>query len=333
MSAFPVTRLRRRRHSDGMRALVRETRVVADDLIQPIFIVEDPSAAGPIQALPGVLRHSLSSLAEEAERIAASGVRAVLLFGVPAHKDPAASSAVSDQGVVPEAIRRIRQARPDLLVITDVCLCSYTDHGHCGVVSGGQVQNDETLALLAAAALAHARAGAQVVAPSAMMDGQVASIRAALDAGGHTSTAILAYSAKFASAFYGPFREAADSAPQFGDRKGYQLDPANGRQAVAEALADAAEGADLLMVKPALPYLDVITRVRDRVPSLPLVAYQVSGEYSMLKAAAANGWLDERAAVHETLTAIKRAGADAIITYFAVDVALALKGTDHVSPR
>ncbi len=320
MSGFPARRLRRLRRSEAIRALVRETHLSGDDLVQPIFVAEDPAAAGPIHALPGVTRHSLDSLDGEIDRVSASGVRAVLVFGIPAHKDATGSAATKADGIVPSAVRRIRHRHPGLLVITDVCLCSYTDHGHCGIVSNGEVRNDETLAQLSAAAVAHARAGADIVAPSAMMDGMVASLRAALDAF-HEDTAILSYSSKFASAFYGPFREAADSTPQFGNRRGYQLDPANARQAVEEARLDAAEGADMLMVKPALPYLDVLARVRAAEPNLPLVAYQVSGEYSMLKAAAANGWIDETSAVDETLTAIKRAGADVIITYFAVDVA------------
>jgi len=321
MIGFPARRLRRLRASESVRALVRETRVSADDLVQPIFVVEDPAAAGPIAALPGVTRQSLDSLDGEIDRIAASGVRAVLIFGIPAGKDSTGSSATRADGIVPVAVRRIRHRHPGLLVITDVCLCSYTDHGHCGVVSNGAVDNDQTLAQLSATAIAHSRAGADIVAPSAMMDGMVARIRADLDASFREDTAILSYASKFASAFYGPFREAADSSPQFGNRRGYQLDPANARQAVEEARFDAAEGADLLMVKPALPYLDVIARVRAAEPGLPLVAYQVSGEYSMLKAAAANGWIDEATAVDETLTAIKRAGADVIITYFAVDAA------------
>jgi porphobilinogen synthase len=321
MSGFPERRLRRLRGSEAVRALLRETHVSADDLVQPIFVVEDPAAAGPIEALPGVERHSVASLDGEVDRIASSGVRAVLVFGIPADKDSVGSSATKADGIVPLAVRRIRHRHPGLLVITDVCLCSYTDHGHCGLISDGNVDNDKSLAQLSAIALAHARAGADIVAPSAMMDGMVARIRADLDAAFRADTAILSYSSKFASAFYGPFRDAAGSSPQFGNRRGYQLDPANVRQAVQEARLDATEGADMLMVKPALPYLDVIARVRAAEPGLPLVAYQVSGEYSMLKAAAANGWIDEATAVDETLTAIKRAGADVIITYFAVDAA------------
>ena len=321
MSGFPGRRLRRLRGSEAVRALVRETQVSPDDLVQPIFVVEDPADAGPIAALPGIHRQSLASLDAEIDRIASSGVRAVLIFGIPADKDNVGSSATRADGIVPAAVRRLRHRHPGLLVITDVCLCSYTDHGHCGLISDGAVDNDRTLAQLSATALAHARAGADIVAPSAMMDGMVARIRADLDTAFGEDTAILSYSSKFASAFYGPFREAAGSAPQFGNRRGYQLDPANARQAVEEARLDATEGADLLMVKPALPYLDVIARVRAAEPGLPLVAYQVSGEYSMLKAAAANGWIDEASAVDETLTAIKRAGADVIITYFAVDAA------------
>lgn len=321
MSGFPSRRLRRLRGSDAVRNLVRETRVSVDDLVQPIFVVEDPAAAGPISALPGVDRHSLASLDGEVDRIAASGVRAVLVFGIPAGKDSVGSAATTADGIVPAAVRKIRHRHPGLLVITDVCLCSYTDHGHCGVIQNDAVDNDKTLAQLSAAALAHAQAGADIVAPSAMMDGMVARLRADLDAAFREDTAILPYSSKFASAFYGPFREAAGSSPQFGNRRGYQLDPANARQAVEEARLDASEGADMLMVKPALPYLDVLARVRAAEPGVPLVAYQVSGEYSMLKAAAANGWIDEASAVDETLIAIKRAGADVIITYFAVDAA------------
>ncbi len=328
MSGFPARRLRRLRDSEAVRALVRETRVSVDDLVQPIFVVEDPTAAGAIQALPGVERHSLASLDGEIDRIASVGIRAVLVFGVPADKDRTGTPATKPDGIVPAAVRRIRSQHPGLLVITDVCLCSFTDHGHCGVFSNGGIDNDATLTQLAAAAVVHAQAGADIVAPSAMMDGMVARIRADLDASFLSDTAILSYSSKFASAFYGPFREAAGSAPQFGNRRGYQLDPANARQAVEEARCDADEGADMLMVKPALPYLDVIARVSAAEPGLPLVAYQVSGEYSMLKAAAANGWIDEAAAVDETLTAIKRAGATAIITYFAVDAARRLRYAD-----
>jgi len=321
MSGFPVRRLRRLRGSEAVRALVCETRLSADDFVQPIFVVEDPAAAGPIQALPGMERHSLGSLDGEIDRIAAAGIQAVLVFGMPSDKDSTGTPATKPGGIVPAAVRRIRARHPGLLVITDVCLCSFTDHGHCGVLSNGHIDNDATLTQLAAAAVVQAQAGADIVAPSAMMDGMVARIRANLDASFLSDTAILSYSSKFASAFYGPFREAAGSSPQFGNRRGYQLDPANARQAVEEARLDAAEGADMLMVKPALPYLDVIVRVRAAEPGLPLVAYQVSGEYSMLKAAAANGWIDEASAVDETLTAIKRAGADAIITYFAADAA------------
>jgi porphobilinogen synthase len=321
VSGYPLRRLRRLRRSDAIRALVRETHVRADDLVQPIFVAEDASGAGPIQALPGIHRLAPDTVDAEVDRIAGSGVRAVLMFGIPSRKDAVGSHATAPDGVVPSAVRRIKRRHPGLLVITDVCLCSYTDHGHCGIVSHGEVRNDETLAQLAAVAVAHARAGADVVAPSGMIDGMVAAIRAALDTALHEDTAILSYASKFASAFYGPFREAAGSTPQFGNRRGYQLDPANPRQAVEEARLDADEGADMLMVKPALPYLDVLARVRDAQPGLPVAAYQVSGEYSMLKAAAAHGWIDESAAVDETLTAIKRAGADLIITYFAVDAA------------
>jgi porphobilinogen synthase len=330
MSHYPARRLRRLRASSAIRSLIRETQLSADSLIQPIFVAEDPAAAGPIDALPGVARHTVDALDQEAGRIVAAGIGAVLLFGVPSRKDATGSGASLESGVVPDAVRRIKRAQPSLVVITDVCLCSYTDHGHCGIVRDGAVRNDESVERLAAAAVSHATAGADVVAPSAMMDGQVAGIRRALDAAGHQETLILSYASKFSSAFYGPFRDAADSAPQFGDRRSYQLDGANARQAVEEARLDAAEGADLLMVKPALPYLDVIARLREAVPGLPVFAYQVSGEYSMVKAAAARGWLDERAAILETLTAIRRAGADAIITYYAVEAARILRGAAHV---
>jgi porphobilinogen synthase len=313
--------MRRMRGSPALRALRRETRVSAEDFIHPIFVVEDRGAAGPIAAMPGVARLRLDELDREIETVAALGLKAVLLFGVPARKDATASAAVAEDGVVPQAIRRIRNGRADLAIITDVCVCSYTDHGHCGIVRDERVLNDETVELLAKMAVAHAKAGADLVAPSAMMDGQVGAIRKALDAAGLTDTGILSYAVKYASSFYGPFREAADSKPAFGDRRSYQMDPANVREALAEARIDLDEGADMIMVKPALPYLDVIHRVRSAFPDAPLAAYQVSGEYAMIKAAAANGWLDERNVALEALTAIKRAGADAIITYFAKDAA------------
>lgn len=319
--AFPVTRLRRLRRTPMLRDLVRETRLSAADLVLPLFVQEGIDVPQAVEAMPGVSRIPLAQIADEAGAAAALGIPAVLLFGVPADKDEEGSGAWDEHGVVQEATRAIRAAHPDLLVITDLCLCEYTSHGHCGLPDAdGSVDNDATLALLARAAVSQARAGADIIAPSDMMDGRVAAIRAALDEDGLTDIPIMAYSAKFASAFYGPFREAAGSTPAAGDRRGYQMDPGNGREAVREALLDAEEGADVLMVKPALPYLDVIRRVRD-ASDLPIAAYNVSGEYAMVKAAAQAGWLDERAAVLETLTAIRRAGADIVISYHAKDAA------------
>lgn len=309
-----------------MRAMMRETAMSMDDFVYPLFIAERAQDAGPVASMPGVVRHTLDGLEREIEQIASRRIRSVLLFGIPGSKDDHGSGAYRTDGVIPQAIARIKRAREDMVVIADVCLCEYTDHGHCGVFEGERIDNDGTLELLAQAAVAYAAAGADVVAPSAMMDGQVAGIRAALDEAGHGETAILSYAVKYASALYGPFRDAAACAPKFGDRRSHQMDPANVREAVGEAEADAAEGADLLMVKPAGAYLDVISAVKQRVPQLPLAAYQVSGEYSMIKAAAANGWIDERRVVMETLTAIKRAGADIIISYFAKDAADYLAG-------
>jgi len=320
MLTLPAERLRRFRRTAGLRDLARETRVSVSDLVFPLFVVPGRGIVEDLESMPGQQRFSVDSLAREAETVAGLRVPAVLLFGVPEEKDDAGSGAYDEHGIVPEAIRAIRQAAPDLVIITDVCLCSYTTHGHCGIVRDGQVDNDASLELLARTAVTHAAAGADIVAPSAMMDGQVAALRAALDAAGLTDTAILSYAAKFASAFYGPFRDAAESAPLFGDRQGYQMPPANAREALRELARDVAEGADALMVKPALPYLDVLRQARDRWEH-PLAAYQVSGEYASLKAAAANGWLDDDRAMDETLTAIKRAGADFIITYFAKDFA------------
>jgi porphobilinogen synthase len=285
-----------------------------------MFISETVTERTPIGSMPGQAQWPLGSLAPMVRELAALGVGGVLLFGIPARKDEVGSCAYDPNGVVQRAIREIKTTTPELVVITDVCLCEYTSHGHCGLVRDGEVQNDETLELLAREAVSHAAAGADVVAPSDMMDGRVAALREALDLAGYATTPIMAYSAKFASVFYGPFREAAESAPQFGDRRAYQMDPANGREALREVDMDVAEGADILMVKPALPYLDVLARVRDRW-DLPIAAYNVSGEYAMLKAAAANGWLDERRAVLEALTSIKRAGADIIISYHAIEAA------------
>jgi porphobilinogen synthase len=319
--AFPATRLRRLRKTGGLRGLVRETDLSAAHLVYPLFVVHGSDKREPIASMPGIERLSISHLAAEASEIAELGIPAVLLFGVPSHKDDAASAAYDSEGIAQLAIRAIKQEVPGLLVITDVCLCEYMSHGHCGVVrADGQVDNDTTLELLAKTAISHAEAGADAVAPSDMMDGRVAAIRGQLDSEGYTDLPIVSYSAKFASAFYGPFREAVGSTPEFGDRRGYQLDPANPREAVREAITDVEEGADIVMVKPALPYLDVIARVREAVQA-PVAAYNVSGEYAALKAAAANGWIDERAAILETLTSIRRAGADVIVSYHAKEAA------------
>jgi porphobilinogen synthase len=318
--AFPATRLRRLRKTDVLRDLVRETRLSPADLVYPMF-VQLGEGRTPIEAMPGIERMSISHAVEDAGEAHGLGVPAVLLFGIPAEKDEQGSGAYDDEGVVQLAVRALKEAHPELLVITDVCLCGYTSHGHCGVVlEDGSVDNDLSLELLAKTAISHARAGADAVAPSDMMDGRVGALRSQLDAEGHKELPIVAYSAKFASAFYGPFREAADSAPSFGDRRSYQMDPANSDEAVREALLDVEEGADMVMVKPALPYLDVIRRVKDAT-RVPVAAYNVSGEYAMVKAAAAAGYLDEQATVLETLTAIRRAGADVVITYHAKDVA------------
>jgi len=318
---FPATRMRRLRRTGLMRGLVRETELSPAHLVQPLFVELGTDSRAPIAAMPGVDRLSISQAVEEAGEAHALGVPAVLLFGIPVEKDEQGSGAYDEEGVVQLAVRAIKEAHPELVVMTDVCLCEYTSHGHCGVVlPDGTVANDVSLELLAKTAISHAAAGADAVAPSDMMDGRVAALRAQLDAEGHSETPIVAYSAKFASAFYGPFREAAGSTPAFGDRRSYQMDPANGDEAVREALLDVEEGADVVMVKPALPYLDVIRRVKERT-RLPVAAYNVSGEYSMIKAAAAAGHLDERAAVLEALTGIRRAGADIIFTYHAKDAA------------
>jgi porphobilinogen synthase len=318
---FPATRMRRLRGSGLLRDMVRETELSAAHLVQPLFVELGTDSRTPIESMPGIERLSISHAVEEAGAIAELGIPAVLLFGLPAEKDEQGSGAYDDEGVVQLAVRAIKEAHPDLLVITDVCLCAYTSHGHCGIVRpDGAIDNDVTLELLAQTAISHARAGADAVAPSDMMDGRVGALRGQLDAEDLKETPIVAYSAKYSSAFYGPFREAADSAPAFGDRRTYQMDPANSDEAVREALLDAEEGADILMVKPALPYLDVIARVKQET-RLPLAAYNVSGEYAMIKAAAAAGHLDERAAVLEALTSIRRAGADIVITYHAKDAA------------
>ena len=313
MSSFPVTRLRRLRRTGGLRDLVRETSLSVDDLVQPLFVAPDALAN---ERLPALQRFTVDGLVRECEQLVALGVKSVLLFGIPASKDDEGSGAWIDDGIVQRALRALRPRFPELVLLTDVCLCEYTSHGHCGVLQeDGEVDNDETLDLIARTAVSHAEAGADAVCPSDMMDGRIAAVRAELP-----QTPIVAYSAKYASAFYGPFRDAAGSAPAFGDRRGYQLDPGNVREAIRECELDVAEGADVLLVKPALPYLDVVRAVRDRF-DLPLAAYNVSGEYAMLKAAAAAGDLDERASAVESLTSIRRAGADIVITYWAKEFA------------
>ncbi len=319
--AFPATRMRRLRRTGLLRDMVRETELTPSHLVLPMFVELGTDRRTRIEAMPGVERLSISHAVDEAGRAQALGVPAVLLFGVPAAKDASASGAYDEEGVVQLAVRALKESHPDLLVLTDVCLCAYTSHGHCGVVrEDGSVDNDISLELLAKTAISHARAGADAVAPSDMMDGRVGALRAQLDAEDLKDTPIVAYSAKFASAFYGPFREAAGSAPAFGDRRTYQLDPANADEAVREALLDVDEGADVVMVKPALAYLDVIRRIKEAT-RVPVAAYNVSGEYAMIEAAAAAGYLDRRAAVLESLTSIRRAGADIVITYHAKDVA------------
>ena len=314
--AFPETRMRRLRRTGVLREMVRETTLRPADLIQPMFVTAGEGVREPVASMPGIERLSISELVEEAGEVAEAGVPAVLLFGIPAAKDEIGSGAYDDEGVVQLAIQALKENHPGLVVIADTCLCEYTSHGHCGVLRDGEVDNDLSLELIAKTAISQASAGADAVAPSDMMDGRVAAIREQLDAEGHSATPIISYAVKYASAFYGPFRDAAGSTPQEGDRRGYQMDPANVLEAVREAQLDLDEGADMLMVKPALPYLDVVNRVKHETGA-PLAAYHVSGEYSMLKAAAANGWLDEPAAVLEALTSIKRAGADLIITYYA----------------
>jgi porphobilinogen synthase len=320
VSTFPVTRLRRLRRSGALRSLVRETRLSVEDFVLPLFVAPESL---PNEALPAMSRFTVEEAAAEAEEAAAVGVQALILFGIPEEKDERGSGAWDEDGIVQQALRAIRERVPQLVLVTDVCLCEYTSHGHCGVLEGEEVANDETLELLARTAVSHVEAGADAVAPSDMMDGRVAALRAALDDAGHDHIPILSYAAKYASAFYGPFREAAGSAPSFGDRRGYQMDPANVREAIRECELDVREGADMLMVKPALPNLDVIRAVRERF-DLPVAAYNVSGEYAMIKAAGAAGWMDERQAALESLTAIKRAGADVIVTYWAKELARSL---------
>jgi porphobilinogen synthase len=318
---FPQTRLRRLRRTPVLRDLVRETRLDSADFVLPLYIEDGLEGRTPLPTMPGVDRLSISAAVAEAGEAVALGIPAVVLFGIPGHKDEEGSGAWDDEGIVQLATRAIKQAHPELLVVADLCLCEYTSHGHCGALrADGAVDNDASLELLARTAISQARAGADIIAPSDMMDGRVGAIRTALDEDGLSDIPILAYSAKFASAFYGPFRDAVDSAPAFGDRRGYQMDPANGDEALREVLLDVEEGADMVMVKPALPYLDVVRRVKEAT-RLPLVAFNVSGEYAMVKAAAAAGYLDERAVVLESLTSIRRAGADIVITYHAKDAA------------
>lgn len=315
-----MKRMRRLRSSAAVRSLVQETRLHVKQLVYPIFVIEGEQIKSPVASMPGIYQYSIDMLREECERIKASGVRNLLIFGIPAHKDAVGSGAYDENGVTQRAIRYLKQEYPEFLIIADVCLCEYTSHGHCGLVDGCHILNDATLPLLVKMSVSLAQAGADVIAPSDMMDGRVAAIRAGLDEAGFLDTPIMSYSAKYASAYYGPFREAAQSAPGFGDRKTYQMDPANGREALREMEADIAEGADILMVKPGLPYLDVLKEASQRF-DYPMAVYNVSGEYSLVKAAAANGWIDEKRIVMENMLAMKRAGADIIITYHALDVA------------
>ncbi len=319
-----IHRPRRLRRGEALRALVREVRLAREDFILPFFVCAGKGVRREVSSMPGVFNLSVDEVVREAAEAYETGVRGVILFGLPESKDETATGAYVENGIVQQAVRAIRRAVPDLVVITDTCLCEYTSHGHCGVIRQGEVLNDESLELIARTAVSQAEAGADIVAPSAMMDGQVGAIREALDASGFEHIAIMAYAVKYASAFYGPFREAADSAPAFGDRRAYQMDAANAREAMREAELDYAEGADFLMVKPAMPYLDILKAVRDRF-DLPLAAYHVSGEYAMIKAAAQRGWLDEERVMLETLTSIKRAGADIIITYYAREAIKAVK--------
>ncbi|MCH7761435.1 porphobilinogen synthase [candidate division TA06 bacterium] len=320
LTHYPTQRLRRLRKGETLRRLVRETQLSIENFIYPLLVRFGNGVREEIPSMPGQYRLSLDQLPKEVEEVSALGIPALLLFGIPEEKDGVGSGAYAERGIIQEAVRRIKDSAPDLIVITDLCMCGYTDHGHCGIVRDGQVLNDETLELLGKIAVSQAAAGADIVAPSGMMDGQVKAVRRQLDSEGFYETAILSYASKYASAFYGPFREAAASTPQFGDRRGYQMDPANGREALREMELDIAEGADLVMVKPALAYLDVLRQARERF-NHPIAAYNVSGEYAMVKAAAQKGWIDEKAIVLEILTAIKRAGADLIISYFAKDVA------------
>jgi porphobilinogen synthase len=322
--SFPVTRPRRLRRTEAIRSLARETRLSTDGFIYPMFVCPGKGVRNPINSMPGVAQQSVDAFLEECREVEQLGIPGIILFGIPEKKDARGTEAYAAEGVVQRAVEAVRRAKLNLLVMTDVCLCEYTDHGHCGIVENGEVQNDPTLELLAAEALSHARAGADIVAPSDMMDGRVGAIRKALDGAGFQDVTIMSYAAKYCSGFYGPFREAAESAPQFGDRRGYQMDPANAREALREVELDLAEGADMVMVKPALAYLDIIHRVRETF-SVPVGAYNVSGEFAMVKAAAANGWIDEKRIAMEILTAIHRAGASIVLTYHAKDAARWLK--------
>ena len=315
-----MDRTRRLRQTVAMRDMVRENHVRVDELIYPLFVMEGENLAEPVESMPGICQYSLDRMNEEMDRVKEAGIPAILIFGIPAHKDEVGSGAYDEHGIVQEAIRRIKKDYPDLIVIADVCLCEYTSHGHCGLIRDGIILNDETLPLLAKSAVSYAEAGADIVAPSDMMDKRVGAIRKALDEAGFTYTPIMAYSAKFASGYYGPFRDAAHSAPGFGDRKTYQMDPANGQEALREVEEDLAEGADLIIAKPAMAYMDIIRAIHENY-NVPIVAYNVSGEYAMVKAAAANGWIDEKKIVMENMIGMKRAGAKMIITYHALDVA------------
>jgi len=322
---FPDYRPRRMRRNETLRRMMRETTLSVDDLILPLFAIEGKGIKNPIDAMPGHFQLSVDNLVKTARQAFDLGIPAIILFGIPSKKDSLGTQAYAKDGIVQQAVKAVKNKLPDLMVITDVCLCEYTDHGHCGFIDGQTVDNDATLDLLAKTALSHARAGADMVAPSDMMDGRVAEIRATLDENDFSQIPIMSYAAKYCSAFYGPFREAAQSAPQFGDRRSYQMDPANSREAIREATMDVEEGADIIMVKPALPYLDIICRIRDEV-DLPVAAYNVSGEFSMIKAAEKMGWIDGQKVMMETLTSIKRAGAEMILTYFAMDAAALING-------
>lgn len=315
-----MERTRRLRQTAAMRDMVRENHVRIDELIYPVFVIEGENICNPVESMPGIYQYSIDRLQEELNRIREAGIKAILIFGIPAHKDEVGSGAYDDQGIVPRAIRFIKEKMPQLIVIADVCLCEYTSHGHCGLIRGQEILNDETLPLLAKASVCYAAVGADIIAPSDMMDGRVAAIRRALDEKGYLNTPIMSYSAKFASSYYGPFRDAAHSAPGFGDRKTYQMDPANGREAMREIAQDIAEGADMIIAKPALAYMDIIKDASQNY-NIPIVAYNVSGEYAMVKAAAKEGWVDEKKIVMENMVGLKRAGAKMIITYHALDVA------------